>query len=185
MLVKDINPGSGASLIVNSNHNDRVVKDGVLYFAALNTTHGNELWRSDGTAAGTFVVKDIFPGASHGLSLDDPTSLVNVNGTLFFAANDGVTGFELWATDGTPGGTTLVGDIASGILNSSPFNLIDVNGVLMFGAWNGTTTSLWRSDGTTANTQPVANVGMFSRCRIVFGGLLYFAGLQTATGAEF
>jgi ELWxxDGT repeat protein len=55
-----------------------------------------QLWRSDGTEAGTFMVKDIMPGPdwSH------PGSLTDVGGTLYFVATDGSHGYELWRSDG-------------------------------------------------------------------------------------
>ena len=59
--------------------------------------HGSELWKTDGTAAGTVLVKDIRSGASGSY----PHNLTNVNGTLFFTANDGTNGYELWKSDGT------------------------------------------------------------------------------------
>jgi ELWxxDGT repeat protein len=68
------------------------------------------LWQSDGTSAGTTLVKDIRSGSGG----SNPISLTNVNGTLFFQANDGVNGVELWQSDGTSAGTTLVKDIRSG-----------------------------------------------------------------------
>src|SRR6266576_2726596 len=64
------------------------------------------------------MVADVYPG---NLS-SNPTSLTNVNGTLYFIADDGVHGRELWKSDGTPQGTTLVRDInpgaASGLASS-------------------------------------------------------------------
>jgi ELWxxDGT repeat protein len=65
---------------------------GTLFFAANDGNHGMELWKSDGSAAGTVLVKDVNPG-----SLDsDPGSLTVAGGHLFFPADDGVHGFELW-----------------------------------------------------------------------------------------
>jgi ELWxxDGT repeat protein len=67
-----------------------------LYFAANDQANpfneGNEeLWRTDGTTAGTKLVMDIDPeGASR------PQALTNVNGSLYFTANDGTHGRELW-----------------------------------------------------------------------------------------
>jgi ELWxxDGT repeat protein len=66
--------------------------------------YGQELWTSDGTAAGTMMVKDINPGAGG----SSRGTLTNFNGTLYFSANDGTHGFELWKSDGTAAGTTMV-----------------------------------------------------------------------------
>ena len=69
-----------------------------------------ELWKSDGTAAGTVMVKDInLDPYSWGGS---PRNLTDVNGTLFFAADDDVHGFELWKSDGTADGTVMVREIS-------------------------------------------------------------------------
>ncbi len=66
-------------------------------------------------------------------------NLVDVNGTLFFTANDGTTGVELWKSDGTAAGTTLVKDIRGGGPTSDPRRLTNVNGTLFFTANDGTT----------------------------------------------
>jgi ELWxxDGT repeat protein len=90
-----------------------------LFFTASDGVNGNELWKSDGTAAGTVLVKDIFPG----LSGPSPSSLTAVGNTLFFTANDGVNGNELWKSDGTAAGTVLVKDINPGSAPTPPPNL--------------------------------------------------------------
>src|SRR5947209_8369307 len=83
-----------------------VAMNGALYFAATDLTHGTELWKTDGTAAGTVIVDDIDPGTLG----SNPTSLTVVGSTLFFAASDGVHGPELWESDGTTAGTVMVKD---------------------------------------------------------------------------
>lgn len=85
--------------------------NGTVYFAASNGTTGTgsgiELWKSNGTNAGTVMVKDI--RSSTGSS--SPQNLINVNGTLFFSADSGSGGIELWKSDGTSAGTVMVKDI--------------------------------------------------------------------------
>ncbi len=75
--------------------------NGIVYFRAHDGSSGDELWRSNGTAGGTYRVKDIRPGTG-GSSLE---YLTNINGLLYFMANDGSNGFELWRSDGTEAGT--------------------------------------------------------------------------------
>jgi ELWxxDGT repeat protein len=77
-----------------------------LFFMAEDGVHGYELWKSDGTAAGTVLVKDIAPGDKDG----DPTQLTVVNGTLYFQAGDGARHKQLWKSDGTEAGTVPVKD---------------------------------------------------------------------------
>ena len=80
---------------------------GTLFFAAGDGSHGRELWRSDGSRAGTVLVKDIDPDGNG----REPYSLTGAGGTLFFTADDGTHGQRLWKSDGTRAGTVLVKDI--------------------------------------------------------------------------
>ncbi len=81
-----------------------------------------------------------------------PADLVAIGNVVYFAANYGVTGRELWRSDGTTAGTVLVKDIWPGSGGSSPSFLINVNGVLYFVADNGVTGwELWRSNGTAVD----------------------------------
>ncbi len=95
----DITPGSG-------NGSPELLTDlgGTLLFVAGNPSQGRELWRSDGTPAGTWIVKDIQAGTGG----SSPASITTMGSAVFFAANDGVNGTELWRSDGTAAGTRIV-----------------------------------------------------------------------------
>ena len=77
---------------------------------ATDGSSGRELWKTDGTAAGTVRVADIIPGQDGSW----PSHLTSVGSTLFFFADDGTSGRELWKSDGTAAGTVLVADIRPG-----------------------------------------------------------------------
>src|SRR5947207_3190993 len=103
------------------------------------------------------IVADVYPG---NLS-SNPTSLTDVNGTLYFGAIDGL-GRELWKTDGTRGGTVLVKDInanTTGYPGSDPGQMTALNGQLIFRAYNGAQSTLFRSDGTPQGTIALAPAG--------------------------
>src|SRR4051812_48806339 len=77
-----------------------------------------------------------------------PHQLTNVAGTLFFSADDGIHGRELWKTDGTANGTSVVADIAPGAPSADPLSLTAVGGTLYFSADDGVHgRELWTSDG--------------------------------------
>jgi ELWxxDGT repeat protein len=80
------------------------------YFPIQTAAAGAELWRTDGTVAGTYLLKDILPGVNG----SNPTDFRTVNGTTYFYANDGTNGLEPWKTDGTAAGTQLVQDLKAG-----------------------------------------------------------------------
>ena len=126
-----------------------------LYFQAHNNANGAELWKSDGTNAGTVLVRDINPGAND----SNPQNLVNVDGVLFFQADDGANGRELWRSDGTSAGTVLVKNINTGSASSSPQNLINYGNILFFTANDAVHgNELWRSDGSFLGTVLVEDI---------------------------
>ena len=86
-LLNDTWKGAG-----NGTATDGQVINGVMYFSASNVKKGQELWRTDGTPAGTFRVSDINPGPGD----SDPYDRTAIGGTLYFGAKDGTHGFELF-----------------------------------------------------------------------------------------
>ena len=153
-LLKDIYPGSSSGYPNSGNPNYFIEFDGKVYFAAQDGTNGSELWVSDGTANGTTLLKDIYPGSNSSY----PEQLTVVNGKLFFRASD-ASGTELWVSDGTANGTTMVEDIYPGSGNSSPSYLVAMGNNVYF---QGTTASdgaeLWVSDGTANGTTMVKDI---------------------------
>jgi ELWxxDGT repeat protein len=107
-----------------------------LFFAAKGGAEGTELWTSDGTAAGTVLVKDIDPSGS-----SNPDHFVAVGSgaasRVFFSAFDPLHGVELWQSDGTSAGTRLVQDIAPEDLSSAPDQLTVAGDQLFFTADDG------------------------------------------------
>jgi ELWxxDGT repeat protein len=148
------------------------VHDSKLYFAANDGVHGNELWRFDSAAGpnGTATpAADIVPGGQY--SSSNPGGLASYNGKLYFAANDGVHGNELWSFDGTNPPTMVAeinptGDPGNGdtfLMDSSPEHLTVFGGKLYFSAIDGTGPGdhgreLWQYDSTTDKATLVADI---------------------------
>ena len=152
LLVKDIRPGSASG-----EPTELAEIDGTLFFSARDGGD-RELWKSDGTPAGTEQLADINPGAAIGSA---PQNLTPVGDTLFFTASiedRGFLGGELYKSDGTPGGTILVRDINGVTGDSTPLGLTDIGGTLFFSAFDGSERELWKSDGSTGGTVQVADI---------------------------
>ncbi|HVX51667.1 MAG TPA: ELWxxDGT repeat protein [Chitinophagaceae bacterium] len=114
----------------------------VFFTTGVDNEYGAELWKTDGTSAGTVMVKDINPG-SNGSS---PSNLTSDGGKLYFSANDG-TGTHLWVSDGTANGTKAITNSAGALLSPvspSPVGRNDIspfavmNDILFFSASSST-----------------------------------------------
>lgn len=140
----------------NDDENDPggVIFNNVYYFHAWDAEHGVELWRTDGTSAGTTRLADIWPGQRGSM----PFRFSPCGSRLCFTADDGVHGKELWQTDGTPEGTTLVADINTSPSAANPRQFIPAGDLVYFLARDGVTeANLWRTDGTSAGTVALNN----------------------------
>ncbi|MDF1799422.1 MAG: hypothetical protein P1V81_09625 [Planctomycetota bacterium] len=158
------------------------------YFKAQTLTTGFELWRTDGTAAGTGLFLDIVPGPEHSL----PSNLTASGGLLYFVTDTAAEGRELWRTDGTAAGTFQVKDILPGPGDGILGDLVGMGGKLYFTATDGATgVELWSSDGTSAGTNLVLDIDPgpgsslpTSLAADPSGGLLVFSADDKVHGKE-
>ncbi|HYF34614.1 MAG TPA: putative Ig domain-containing protein [Prosthecobacter sp.] len=165
-----------------------------IFFAATNGTgtgkNGVELWKSDGSEAGTVMVKDIAAGTTS----SSPAQLVEVAGKLFFVANNTVdgkgNGTELWVSNGTAAGTLMVKDIVPGLGSPNIQDLHSVNGVAVFSADDGVNgRELWVSDGTPVGTFIVRDLtndsaSSFPQHLTGFGNKLIYSAATYGSGQE-
>ena len=146
---------------------------------------GNELWRTDGTLAGTTRIADIVPGPGH----STPQALaVIAPGEVMFSA-DTATGREPWRSLGFALGTFPIANIALEVTQSAnPAEVVDAAGRLFFRAWDGTVETLWTSDGTAAGTHAVVPAGPNQPLSIDsvvgLGDRVFFRGRTAASGSE-
>lgn len=152
--------GSNTPLLLNSNlyeAKDYTEYNGKLYFTANDMDNQNsnrELYTSDGTVAGTVMVKDIRPGAMG----SNPNGLIKFQDKLFFGADDGISGNEIWSTDGTSNGTQLFKDIIPGIGAGIANFLSGIHNGKLYFATNAT--ELWATDGTPAGTNFIKHINL-------------------------
>lgn len=147
------------------------------YFGANDGLHGQELWRTDGAAPGTYPLSDLCPGACG----SSPVPVARVGDRLFFETRgwgENKVRPALWATDGTREGTRL-------LLRGSVSYGVAFRGELWF-ARDG---SLWRSDGTAAGTRPMVEVcgegcGAGPLDLTVVGDQLFFSAVDPDLGME-
>jgi ELWxxDGT repeat protein len=131
-----------------------VEHDGITYFSATDPQHGGELWRTDGTAQGTYRLTDLCPG-----SCDSGASpLAFLAGSLLFVAGDGDRQGELWRTDGVPGHETLLKELCPGLCQVAVDDGIVWNGELwLLVRQEENAPTLWRTDGTPRGTRQVGD----------------------------
>ncbi len=154
-----------------SNIDDFVALPGValgdrLVFAVNDGVHGKEPWVTDGTAEGTYLLRDIYPGEYGSSTIWAPVKMAVSGETAILFAHDPERGLALWRTDGTSAGTELVADLddqvdglSEGFLHGSILRGGRFGEELLFAADDGSTgVELWVSDGTEAGTRLVEDL---------------------------
>ena len=169
-LVKDINTGTGAGMLTyncqssgpvgNNPKNYGILNDKLIFEGFTNT--GEQLYISDGTTAGTTLLKQIDPSTAFNGNINFIQNFTALANKLFFTAvTNSALNRELWVTDGTTSGTFLTKDIYLGDSSSNPQNLTPLNTKIYFTANDGSHgTELWSSDGTTIGTTMVSDINV-------------------------
>jgi ELWxxDGT repeat protein len=182
--VKDINAGDDDLL------SSLVAVGSIGFFKASDGSSGEELWKTDGTEGGTVRVKDIKVGSDSGVPLLSTANAVALNGTLYFVADDGASGLELWKSNGTEAGTVLVKDICPGVCSSNPLQLVAAGNDIYFTASNPYVGGeLWISDGTESGTRLAFDLATGTETSGPLslqpsGNLVYFSAAADGLGRE-
>ena len=139
LVLDHVNPFSDTPL--TDVDNLTALGDTLFFTASANRFEGVELWKTDGTVLGAARVKDIRPfsfaqflGAGSDSQGSEPAELTVFQGELYFTADEGANGRELWKSDGTEEGTKLVFDVNPGDPGSDPRQLTVVGDTLYFRA---------------------------------------------------
>jgi len=183
-IIEDINPGPMHGSFIDP----LILSNNTMLFFADNGNSGIELWKC-GQNFVVEAVKDINPGQAGSYQTSYGIKGVVINSVMYFMADDGSHGRELWRSDGTTIGTGLVKDINIGLLDgmnpSSNLNntptLQSINGILFFEGDDGTNNGLWKSDGTFSGTEMVKDSIVLIKYATVAGNILYFSAYHTGT----
>jgi ELWxxDGT repeat protein len=154
-------------------------------FHANDGAHGFEPWITDGTVAGTRLLRDICPGACPSFTF----SQASFGARMILSAEDPVHGRELWITNGTTAGTRLLKDICPGSCSSRIRRILELGGQRIFVAEDPTYGGqVWKTNGTPRGTVRVTgSPGGTSRAvamGVRSGGAILFSGYTDVERVE-
>lgn len=167
----------GTVKVSNIIPSDMIVYNTSLFISGYTTNWGYELWTYNGST--TTMLKDINPGGNS----SNPSKFFVCGNILYFMANDGIHGTELWRTDGTDAGTKMIKDLTPGSGSSNITNFTAAANNIFFNK-DGV---LWMSNGTEENTIPVPDAALAEvKATNVTGNdnEIYFSGSNPQYGAE-
>jgi ELWxxDGT repeat protein len=193
-MVRDVLPGPGASVAVGGSYPQAACQRGYedapklltaaggrVVFQAEDGRHGRELWASDGTSEGTWLLADAAPGTASAAL----TSLASEGSRVVFATWDGAFFSTLWTSDGTPEGTRATGSVASPVarLTAIGSKFLFVGGRNFYVSEGD---GVWVTDGTTGGTEQVSDILVWSSSReqVASRGRIFFRGLDLVHGKE-
>lgn len=182
-LLHDINPGSGSGSPSWLN-----VYNNKLVFNASNGINGAEFWAYDGINAPA-MVSDINPGTGSSIPMTNNIGKMGMlNGVLYFCANNGSNGTELFQYSGT-GIPSMVADLEPGSVGSFPISFVSLGGKLYFSAiTTGFGRELWTYDAATGNSQRLSDINTVVNSNVlnlcVFNNRVYFAADDPTAGRE-
>ncbi|PYQ65208.1 MAG: hypothetical protein DMF53_05930 [Acidobacteria bacterium] len=169
----DLVPGPGSPAIW-----DLIALGNRLLFVADDGKSGQELWATDGTQPGTKMLTHLTPAdAFHGQGGDYYLSPTILGNRLLFGVDDGDHGGEIWTTDGTPAGTSLLKDVCPGRCTGAGAVWSVVGKYALFPGYNSVRgQEMWVTDGTTAGTHLLRDI-----CR---GSCSSYPFLPFTTGSQ-
>ncbi len=146
--------------------------NGNTFFTLISSEHGQEIWRTDGTASGTERVTDINPGPKHG----NIGRLLSFRNEIYFSASSDTVPYGMWRTDGTQAGTERFP-----VPTDSAEPIVVLDDLLYFlGRSSGNDHELWATDGTESGTRMIlslanrSHAGLISEVRLASNGKFFF-----------
>lgn len=167
------------------------IGDEILYVMST-PGEGTEIWKSNGTPAGTSLLKDIVPGNGSSVSVTWSTFYKWKN-EVYFNVFPGSAGQELWKTNGSDTGTVKVTSLPDRPTNlpsgAGRLNMAGLNDKLIFTIYSQTSgRDIWVTDGSELGTQLLmdqSNSSFYAPTGFInYKDKLYISASSVANGKE-